>query len=48
MNTLEAIAKRRSTRSYESEQISEEALAAIIKAGCAAPIGEIAKVYQWI
>lgn len=38
MNTLEAIAKRRSTRSYNSEQISEEALAAIIKAGCAAPI----------
>ncbi len=38
MNTLEAIAKRKSTRSYRSEQISEEALAAIIKAGCAAPI----------
>ena len=38
MNTLEAIAKRKSTRSYKPELISEEALAAIIKAGCAAPI----------
>ena len=38
MNTLEVIAKRRSTRSYKSEQIGEEALATIIKAGCAAPI----------
>ena len=38
MNTLEAIAKRKSTRSYKPEQISEKALAAIIKAGCAAPI----------
>lgn len=38
MNTLEAIAKRKSTRSYRAEQIGEEALAVIIKAGCAAPI----------
>lgn len=38
MNTLEAIAKRKSTRSYKAEQISEEALRIIIKAGCAAPI----------
>lgn len=38
MNTLEAIAKRKSTRSYKSEQISEEALEAIVKAGCAAPV----------
>lgn len=38
MNTLEAIAKRKSTRSYKAEQISEESLAAIIQAGCAAPI----------
>ena len=38
MNTLEAIAKRKSTRSYKAEQIGEEALAAIIKAGCSAPI----------
>ena len=38
MNTIEAIAKRKSTRSYKPEQISEKSLAAIIKAGCAAPI----------
>lgn len=38
MNTLEAIAKRKSTRAYRSEQIPEEALEAIIKAGCAAPV----------
>ena len=38
MNTLEAIAKRKSTRSYKAEQISEQALEAIIKAGCAAPV----------
>ena len=38
MNTLEAIAKRVSVRKYKSEQISEEALEKIIKAGCAAPM----------
>ena len=38
MNTLEAIAKRKSTRAYKSEQISEEALKTIVKAGCAAPV----------
>lgn len=38
MNTLEVIAKRKSTRSYKPEQIGGEALAAIIKAGCSAPI----------
>ena len=38
MNTLEAIAKRRSTRAYKSEQIPKEAVEAIIKAACAAPI----------
>jgi nitroreductase len=38
MNTLEAIAKRTSVRSYKPEQISEEELQAIIKAGCAAPV----------
>ena len=38
MNTLEAIAKRKSTRDYRPEQIPEEALGAILKAGCAAPI----------
>ncbi|MBR2937312.1 MAG: nitroreductase family protein [Oscillospiraceae bacterium] len=38
MNTLEAIAKRKSTRSYKPEQIPEDALQTILKAGCAAPI----------
>ena len=38
MNTLEAILKRKSTRSFKPEQISEESLTTIIKAGCAAPI----------
>ena len=39
MNALEAILKRKSTRAYKSEQISEEALAKILKAACASPIG---------
>ena len=38
MNTLEAIAKRVSVRSYQPEQIPEDALHAIIKAGMAAPV----------
>lgn len=38
MNTLEAIAKRKSTRSYRPENIPEEALQKILKAGCAAPV----------
>lgn len=38
MNTLEAIARRKSTRSYTSVQIPDEALEKIIKAGCAAPV----------
>lgn len=38
MNTLEAISKRKSTRAYRPDRISEEALNAIIKAGCSAPI----------
>lgn len=38
MNTLEAIAKRRSTRAYKNEQISEEALEAILRAADASPI----------
>lgn len=38
MNTLEAIAKRKSTRSYRPEQISEEQLQTILKAGFAAPV----------
>ena len=39
MNTLEAIAKRYSCRSYQPEQITEEALDTILKAGMAAPVG---------
>ena len=39
MNTLEAIAKRVSVRAYKPEQISDEALDAILKAGTAAPVG---------
>lgn len=38
MNTLEAIATRKSTRSYTSEQIGEDALETVLKAGCAAPV----------
>ena len=39
MELIKAIAMRKSTRSYKGEQISEEALNTIIKAGCAAPVG---------
>ena len=39
MNTLEAIFSRKSTRAYRPEQISEENLETILKAGFAAPIG---------
>ena len=38
MNTLQAIAKRKSTRAYTSERISEEALSAILNAANAAPV----------
>ena len=38
MNTLEAIAKRTSTRSYTDRQIPEEALQTILIAGFAAPV----------
>ena len=38
MNTLEAIAKRRSTRAYTGEQIPEQALTAILNAANAAPV----------
>ena len=38
MNTLEAIAKRKSTRSFRPEQIPEDALQAILIAGRAAPV----------
>ena len=39
METLEAIARRKSTRSYTDEIISEEILQKILKAGMSAPIG---------
>lgn len=39
MNTLDAIFSRKSTRAYNGEQISEENLQTILKAGCAAPVG---------
>lgn len=38
MNTLDAIAKRKSTRNYTPERIPEEALQTILKAGSAAPV----------
>ena len=39
MELMKAIAMRKSTRSYKSEQISYESLNTIINAGCAAPVG---------
>ena len=39
MNTLEVIAKRYSARAYKPEQISEESLNKILKAGMSAPVG---------
>lgn len=38
MNTLEAISLRKSTRAYKPEQISEQVLDIIVKAGIAAPV----------
>lgn len=38
MNTLEAIAKRKSTRAYKDVQIPEEALDTILQAGFASPV----------
>lgn len=38
MQTLEVIAKRKSTRAYKPEKISEAALTEILNAGCAAPV----------
>ncbi len=38
MNTQEAIGKRKSTRAYKDEQISNESLELILKAACASPI----------
>lgn len=39
METLKAIARRKSTRDFTSEQISAASLTMILKAGCAAPVG---------
>lgn len=39
MELMKAIAIRKSTRNYKSEQISDESLNAIINAGCAALVG---------
>ena len=39
MELMKAIAMRKSTRSYKTEQISDEVLNTIINAGCAAPVG---------
>lgn len=39
MEAMEAIAKRRSVRSYQADRIPEEDLKAILLAGCAAPVG---------
>lgn len=38
METMTAIAQRKSVRSYQDMQISEDALNAILTAGCAAPV----------
>lgn len=38
MNTIDAIMKRKSTRNFKSEQISEDVLETVLKAGMAAPI----------
>jgi nitroreductase len=39
MELMKAIVSRHSTRRYKPEQITEEELNFILKAGCAAPIG---------
>ena len=39
MELMKVISMRKSTRSYKSEQISDESLNTIINAGCAAPVG---------
>lgn len=39
METLKAIAMRRSTRAFQPKQISEQELDTILRAGCAAPVG---------
>lgn len=39
MELMKAIAMRKSTRKYKSEQIDDKSLNTIINAGCAAPVG---------
>lgn len=39
MNTLDSIKNRKSTRAFTDQQISDEALDVILKAGYAAPVG---------
>lgn len=39
MEMMKAIAVRKSTRSYKSEQISDDSLNTVLNAGCAAPVG---------
>ena len=39
MEMMKAISMRKSTRSYKTEQISDESLNTILNAGCAAPVG---------
>lgn len=39
MNTLEAISKRKSTRAYKTDGISEHDLQKILNAGFCAPVG---------
>jgi nitroreductase len=38
MDTLKAITRRKSVRSYRQDQITDEVLNAILSAGCAAPV----------
>lgn len=39
METMKALALRKSVRAYKEEQITEEKLNTILSAGCAAPVG---------
>lgn len=39
METMKAIAKRKSTRSFQQVQVPEDILTGILEAGCAAPVG---------
>lgn len=39
METLKAIAKRKSVREFKADQIPDDALDTILRAGCAAPVG---------